>query len=216
MLILILLTVNTVASGQRIEVFGGANTHRLRIKDNRYYPTSYTGEYGYTMGTGLANIRILRVPVRFTLQAESNQTVFKSSSGGLGGGYTLSVESHRTMITTGFYPLNFRVARHLLLHFGFETSLLVAHQSTLHEHSFSLSGNPPVKEGYIEKEVARGFLFGFVTEAAWHQRIIEHWFLAPWCRIVLNTTDPFFNIPNETKISKLHVGFSVIRRLGFD
>jgi hypothetical protein len=218
--LLVALTVTIVADrnvyGQRIEVFGGGNKHNLRVGGGLDSYTDYQTRPGYTVGAGIANLRVARIPLRATLQVETNHSKLYQRSGGMGGGYSIEAESNRTLIALGIYPLNFRIARSLLIHIGMEVSYVVADNTSVVQRSYIWSGTPPPSTRYNEVDVVRNFGYGVVTEAAWHFMLKEHYFAAPWCRVMIGLSDPFENSIYTTRICKFHGGVSVIRRLGFD
>jgi len=215
-MMMFIINADRSAYGQRIELYGGGNISRLWFGESASSDSYYHTSPGYTAGAGIANLRVARIPLRVTLQLEKNKSEFYQRSGGMGGGYTISAESERTLMTAGFYPLNFRFAKHLLIHLGIEYSYLITSKSEVIEHSYSMNATTPSKKRYNEVNIDRNFGFGFAAEAAWHILLKEHLFIAPWFRAVISTTDPFVNTLYQTRMAKAHGGISVIRRLGFD
>ncbi len=211
-----LLIGSVPLQAQRIECFAGANLHHLRLVKPYSTGSDVESKVGYTFGVGISNLRVALIPIRATLHIETTQSSFYHRTGGMGGGYSMEATHDRTLITTGFYPINFRVANNLRIHIGVEGSYLLSQKSSVKEHQFAISNPSGSTTEYNRVDVGRDSQFGFALEASWHAMIKEHWFLAPWCRFVYNTTDPFINTVYETRMMKTHGGVSLIRRLGFE
>lgn len=149
----LLLIIANSASGQKLEVFGGVNrsTFRDGKNDNPHYRSSFEPGYGFTAGLALDSIIIDRMRHRFSLQVEQYRGKLDVTDGGLAGSYTTTADVRKTVLSLGFYPLNFMLFKRMDLSLGFVVSVLLHEKFTGRSSGYVMSWPPwnlPLQEKY--------------------------------------------------------------------
>lgn len=129
-LIILLICISSLTVySQSIEVFGGANRNMFYGKKDANY-SYFTADYhpgnGFTAGIGLDSIHIKRFRVRFTLEYDQYNGRFNAESNSGKAIYQKTIgEIDKSVISLGFFPLNYTSRYNVDLNFGAEVSGLL-------------------------------------------------------------------------------------------
>ncbi|HET6558382.1 MAG TPA: hypothetical protein VFG54_13775 [Prolixibacteraceae bacterium] len=129
-LILLLICISSLSLySQSIEVFGGANRNLFYGKKDAnysYFTANYQAGDGFTAGIGIDSLHINRFRMRFALQFDQYNGGFNAESNSGKAVYQRAMgEIVKSVVSLGFFPLNFTIKKKLDLNFGAEVSSLL-------------------------------------------------------------------------------------------
>ncbi|NCA86904.1 MAG: hypothetical protein EOM83_15285 [Clostridia bacterium] len=212
---LILLNSSLVLFSQNIEVFGGLNQNTFFDfqKNEGHFHSSYNGDEGYAIGIGVDNIKVDKMTLRFTLTYDKYGGKIEASDGGLGGGYTTRAEIDKSILSLGFFPLNFRFFDRIDLNFGFEVSALVVDDFKGRSSGWMM-GTPGWSYDLNEKynRFSAKKYFGLRGRIAYDFYLTDKIAVSPQYSYYFGLSHEFDEFPEETK-SKRHYLFIGIKRV---
>lgn len=130
-LILLLFFISSLTLySQSIEVYGGANRNLFygqEEKNYSYFTAHYQAGNGFTAGIGIDSLFINRFRMRFTLQFDRYNGSFEAeSNAGKAIYHSASGEIGKSVVSLGFFPLNFTIKKMVDLNLGAEASALLS------------------------------------------------------------------------------------------
>lgn len=127
--ILLICISSLTLYSQSIEVFGGANRNIFygqKHKNYSYFTANYQTGDGFTAGIGIDSLHINRFRMRFALQFDQYNGSFNAESNSGKAVYQRAMgEIVKSVVSLGFFPLNFTIKKKLDLNFGAEVSSLL-------------------------------------------------------------------------------------------
>ncbi len=216
-LIVWLLTFNKAAFCQNIELFDGINY--TLFYDNigvGHYQSSYTAQTGHCIGVGLDGLSINGLPFRFTLQYDRYKGKIVASDGGLGGGYTTTANIDNSIISIGFFPLNFRVAKALNLNLGLMASRLISESFNGTQKGWML-GQPSWSSNLQDEyeEFSAKYAVGIQGRIAYDFVLTKSIRISPQYLYYFEFSKAFKQFPTSTKAMRHFLGFGVKYIPGF-
>jgi hypothetical protein len=218
-IILVLLIIFNIHNlfGQNLEIFGGANKNVFHHKTlNNDYSTKYNSDKGFSVGIGIEHKsnKIDWYSIRFTLQFERYSGSFETSEGGLGSKNTTIAEIDKSVISFGFFPLNFNLFKRIDLGFGFLASGLI-HESYNGTLSVWTMFQPTID--YDLKDVydrySSKFYFGLQGRIAYKIKLSESIFIMPQYLYYYGLAKEFVELPKDTKSIRHYLCVGIMKKL---
>ncbi|MCG8327606.1 MAG: hypothetical protein MI974_07970 [Chitinophagales bacterium] len=125
--LLFFLLVNCALCAQNTEITTGYIQTNFfdPDRDEHYNLSNYSNRGGFGLGLAIENVMIDSVRVRFTLSYSKYGGKISNYNGGKGSGTITRVNMNKSIVSLGFFPLNFRILNRIDLNFGFEGSILL-------------------------------------------------------------------------------------------
>ena len=200
---IILILFNSLALfSQSIEISGGMNENRFFDYQNNggHFSSSYTTSYGYTVGIALDDVKIDWLNLRFTLNFDNYGGKLEASNGSLAGGTTTSAEVNKSLISFGFFPLNYNLFDKIELNFGFEVSRL------LHEKFKGTYSGWSIGDSYWVTNIQDQYssysaktYFGLLGRVAYKVNLTDNLALTPQYFYYFGLANEFDEMPDVTK-----------------
>lgn len=220
----ILLLICVSLYSQNFAVFAGPNQNHffdyIGPNDVRgHYQSTYTPGFGYTAGINTRTVKVFSLPMLFSLQFDHYSGGVQASDGGLGGGYTVTADVEKSVLSLGIYVLNFRVKNRLDLNFGCDVSGLIQEQYTGTYHHWMGGGGsvPPVNET-TDLQVAYDKLnaamyFGLRARIAYDLPVGKSVVLSPQFNYHIGLTPEFEVFPTGTRSMRFYVCLGIKQKL---
>lgn len=130
-LIILLFCISSLTLySQSIEIYGGVNRNMFYGQNHpeySYFTADYKAGNGFTAGIGIDSLHINRLRMRFTLQFDQYNGSFDAeSNSGKAIYHRAAGEVNKSVVSLGFFPLNFTVKKKVDLNFGAEASALLS------------------------------------------------------------------------------------------
>ena len=109
-------------------------------KDEVYNNSNYSSRGGFGLEIGIDEIMIDSVKLRFTLGYSKYSGKIRNYSGGKGSGTTTRANVHKSIVSLGFFPLNFKILDRIDLNFGVEGSMLLHERFSGNNSSWNIIG----------------------------------------------------------------------------
>lgn len=134
-LIILLICISSLTLySQSIEVYGGVNRNLFygqKDKNYSYFTADYQAGNGFTGGIGIDSLFINRFRIRFTLQFDRYNGSFEAeSNSGKAFYHRAAGEVEKSIVSLGFFPLNFTIKKKIDLNFGAEASAFLSESVT--------------------------------------------------------------------------------------
>jgi hypothetical protein len=170
-------------------------------KDDFHYNSSYDPKLGFCAGISADSIRLGWFKLRFTLQFDQLNTDLKASYELLGGGKTTKATVDKSMITLGFFPVNFQFFHHFAVNLGVDVSGLI-HENFRGTTSGYQSGNPGWNWSKDLKDASDHFSarinLGICGRIAYDFRISNVLSVSPQYQFYYGLTPEFDAFPDKT------------------
>lgn len=130
-LIILLFCISSLTLySQSIEVYGGANRNLFygqKDKNYSYFTADYQAGNGFTAGIGIDSLHINRFRMRVTIQFDRYNGSFEAEgNAGKAIYHRAAGEIEKSVVSIGFFPLNFTIKKMLDLNLGAEASALLS------------------------------------------------------------------------------------------
>ncbi|MCF8298549.1 MAG: hypothetical protein K9J13_13460 [Saprospiraceae bacterium] len=200
LILLSILLINNL-NAQKIGAFAGSNlnnNYTLQLENNNHhYNTNYNPGLGFSAGLCFDDIKLVRLPIKFTFRFSQYNGEITEENSGIGGGANLSVNYKKNSFGVGFYPINIKIKNNTCISFGVVKETLInekiegskqywgmnvgSYTTSFNEDSIKLSLNGSIAfVGTIsfEKEIANGFYIfpQFTTQIGLTQEI-QHYYV---------------------------------------
>lgn len=126
-LLLLSLLASLSLSAQRMELSAGVNFNTFYENGGNvgHYSSDYTSHTGYAIRLGVDEVMSRSWEFRFRLGYERYGGGLSAGDGGNGGGYYTKAEVDKSVLSFGFYPVNFKLDDNLDISIGIEGSRLL-------------------------------------------------------------------------------------------
>ena len=214
-LTILFLLVSTVIFAQKIELTGGLGKNYFfgPREETAYFYSSYSSEWGYTAGIGIEDIKVERLTLRFTFSYSKYGGHLEYSSSGLAGGSSTNVSIDKSIISFGFFPLNFRLKDRVDLNLGFEISKLF--NETFEGRSGGWSRWGGNWGGELQEQYSRISAlsyFGLRARLAYDLLLTEDLAISPQYAYYLGLTNEFENILSGIHSMRHYFGIGIERK----
>lgn len=130
-LIILLFCINSLTLySQSIEVYGGANRNLFygqKDKNYSYFTADYQAGNDFTAGIGIDSLHINRFRMRVTIQFDRYNGSFEAEgNAGKAIYHRAAGEVDKSIVSLGFFPLNFTIKKKIDLNLGAEASALLS------------------------------------------------------------------------------------------
>jgi hypothetical protein len=208
-LLVCFLTLNKAVFSQNIELFDGINYTRFYDNiDIGHYNSSYTAQTGHSIGIGLDGFDVKGLPWRFTLQYERYRGKIEASDGGLGGGYTTTALIDNSIISLGFFPINFQVFKALNLNLGLMASRLIKESFEGTQEGWALgqpSWSSDLQDEY--EDFSAQYAAGAQGRIAYDFTLTKSIQISPQYSYYFEFSKAFKHFPKATKAMRHFLGF---------
>lgn len=178
-------------------------------KDEVYNSSNYSSKGGFGLELGIDEVMIDSIKVRFTLSYSKYSGKIRNYSGGKGSGTTIRANVHKSIVSLGFFPLNFKILDRIDLNFGVEGSMLLHERFSGSNSSWNIIGGGGTQDlGEAERFNAR-FYAGACGRLAYEIHWSEHIIISPQYSFHLGLTQEFEDYSTETKSMRHFFGLGV-------
>jgi hypothetical protein len=207
---LLLLSFNSVFS-QKLEFNGGVlhnNFYGGRTEGHAYQEYKPGGNYCFSFFYDDVKIDSLKLKFKFGLTYSNYSGYLLTRDGGMGGSNTTSKTVTLNTLSLVFYPLNFRVFKHLRIDFGLQVSMLLSLKQQGYTSSWQM-GQPSTHIDFDEKRLASmaNKSFGITNRIAYEFQLNDNWMIIPQVNFYLDS--PPFKLSNEVKVHSFRQSFNV-------
>ena len=212
--ILVFLVIDICCSAQSFGFFGGANRNDFfdLQRDEGHLITNYQGDYGFSAGFSLSNVKIASLPFLFIIDIHNYKGTFYNSNGGLGGAYTTEATAHKTALGIEIIPIWVALGKSFEFGLGTDFSFLISHKTTGYQ-SFWGIGSPST---YINIEndsvnITNNFSFSICGMFQYCFPLTNSLSIAPRYRFLLGISNEFIETEVNIKSFQNFIEISIIK-----
>lgn len=211
-LLLVSLFASLSLAAQRMEISGGVNfnTYYDNGGSGGHYSSEYTSHTGYAIRLGVDEVMSRSWEFRFTLGYERYGGGLSAGDGGNGGGYYTKAEVEKSLLSFGFYPVNFKLDDNLDISIGIEGSRLLneAVEGTYTNWTF---GGPDKVTDLQDKydRYSAPYCVGLQGRIGYEFRLSDRMMLVPQLTYYYGLSPEFEQSPETAKSSRLFLGIGL-------
>ncbi len=213
-LYIILLITNNLF-GQNLDVYSGltTNTFHGSDKDPHNYAKYETG-LGYNFGIGYEKVKANRLLLRLTLSYDTYKGKLEAGNSGLGSGNITNANVKKSVLSFGFYPINFTKIKNLDMNIGLVVSTLLA-ESFTGSISYWVLGQPSSSTNLNDnfKRYSTSNTFGLSTRLAYKFNLTKLITISPQYFFYFGFSKELKEFPTFTKSIRNDIGVCVRFRL---
>lgn len=223
-LIGLFLLNNLLLLSQNFEIIGGLNrnTYYTAGKNVAYYSSSYESDLGYVMRVGVEDIHINWLKLKFTLSLENYQGELKVTAGGMAGECTTDAEVSKSILSLGFFPVNFKILKRLDFNLGIEYSRLLREDFNGTKSCWAIVDTRPTELIFASwdsdlndeyEEYSAKTYFGLRGRIAYDINISKKLAISPQYSYYLGITHEFDEFPELAKSMRHYFCIGLQRKL---
>ena len=127
-LILIIFLSSFTLFSQSIAITGGLNYNSFFDfkQDGNYYSSSYSSDFGYSVGVELDDIKVRWLKLRLTFNYDKYGGKIAINEWSLGFDDDTNAEIDKSIISLGIFPLNFKIIDRININLGLEMAGLIS------------------------------------------------------------------------------------------
>jgi hypothetical protein len=185
---------------QSIEIIGGLNKNVFFDRGGgARFNSSYTSELGFVGRIGL-DIKLDWLQTRFTLSFDKYSGKLTAHDGGQAGSYTTTADIDKSIISFGFFPINFKIIKRIDLNFGIEQSILIHERFNGTNSGYMIGGSTwdYNLEDRFDKYSSKGY-FGLRGRLAYDFNLTDNLILSPQYSFYYGLSNEFIEFPEYTK-----------------
>lgn len=138
----------------------------------------------------------------------------KASDGGLGGGYGINAEIHKSVLSLGIFPFNFKILKRIDFNLGVEVSGLLNETYKGTSGGWQM-GQPSSNDELNEKydRISSRMYIGLRGRLAYDIKIAEGWAISPQYSYYLGLSKEFIGFPEVTRSMRHYFCIGIQRSL---
>jgi len=212
--LLILIFFSKTVFSQSFEFFGGISKNKFYdIQDNRPFDTGkYNSGINSYFGIGLHQIEIEDIEFGITISYEKFGGDLWATSGGRGGGRTVTAKVDKSIVSIGIFPFSKKIYNQLQISIGLIYSALLRESFSGTDNSTVLlapSLNTFEKLEVKYKNYGTNSVVGFKSTLSYDFKIFENVSLSPHYSFYIGLFEEFKDFPRATKSMRHFFGIGL-------
>jgi hypothetical protein len=190
--IVVFLAMVLSIQAQNLGLFAGVNmmdNYPFQESNDHYY-THFSPKVGYSFGLELDDIRIVKIPIKFTGKIVKYNGGISHESSGLGGSYNFDVNQENYYLSMGLHLLKNKSSSPLQLSLGVEYSILLSEKFTGSTKTWSTSTaveNKTIDENSFDLNMKNKF--AIIGTIGYKKEIMTGWFIEPQFSVLAGFTE---------------------------
>lgn len=202
---------------QNLELFSGLSINNFYDleKDNPHTSGSYSGDNSFMIGLGIDDIKLGKLPLRFTVGYNKYGGVISAGSGGMGGHQSTRVDVTKSVLNFGIYPVNLKLFGGLELNIGFEWSQLLQEEFSGTISSWSMDNMTPTTKKFedLHDKFSKKSHNGVSIRLARDIMITDKWSISPQYVCYIGLAKEFYAISRNVKSIHHNIAIGIQMKL---